>query len=204
MALQKARKTLCSALALFIGFSAVSFTPDTFAAIEADAAFEMNAAQLVEDIDFGWNLGNSLDSYVGTTLGCQDLSSETSWGNPKSTQTLIDGVKASGVNAIRVPVTWYNHMDASYKIDDAWMDRVEEVVGYVLKDDMYCILNVHHDTGENGWLKASGTNLETKKAMYKAIWEQLAARFNSYGDKLIFEGFNEILDDSNEWVNPSQ
>lgn len=87
MVLQKARKTLCSALALFIGFSAVSLTPDTF---EANAAFEMNAAQFVEDIDFGWNLGNSLDSYVGTTLGCQDLSSETSWGNPKSTQTLID------------------------------------------------------------------------------------------------------------------
>jgi hypothetical protein len=204
MVLQKARKTLCSALALFIGFSTISLTPVSFSSIEANADFEMNAAQLVEDIDFGWNLGNSLDSYVGTTLGCQDLSSETSWGNPKSTQTLIDGVKASGVNAVRVPVTWYNHMSDDYTIDSAWMDRVEEVVNYVLKDDMYCIINIHHDTGENGWLKASSTNYETKKAMYKAIWEQIAARFNSYGDKLIFEGFNEILDDSNEWVSPNQ
>lgn len=204
MVLQKARKTLCSALALFIGFSTISLTPVSFSSIEANADFEMNAAQLVEDIDFGWNLGNSLDSYAGTTLGCQDLSSETSWGNPKSTQTLIDGVKASGVNAVRVPVTWYNHMSDDYTIDSAWMDRVEEVVNYVLKDDMYCIINIHHDTGENGWLKASSTNYETKKAMYKAIWEQIAARFNSYGDKLIFEGFNEILDDSNEWVSPNQ
>lgn len=177
MVLQKTKKLLCTAVSLFIGVSAVSFTPNVLTDFEAEATFEQNAAQLVEDIDFGWNLENSLDSYVGTTLGCQDLSSETSWGNPKSTQTLIDGVKASGVNAVRVPVTWYNHMDSSYKIDDAWMDRVEEVVNYVLKDDMYCVLNVHHDTGENGWLKASDTNLETKKAMFKAIWEHISARF---------------------------
>lgn len=204
MVLQKTKKLLCTAVALFIGVSAISFTPNVLTDFEADAAFEQNAAQLVEDIDFGWNLGNSLDSYVGTTLGCQDLSSETSWGNPKSTQTLIDGVKASGVNAVRVPVTWYNHMNSNYKIDDAWMDRVEEVVNYVLKDDMYCVLNVHHDTGENGWLKASGTNYETKKAMFKSIWEQISARFEKYGDKLVFEGFNEILDDNNEWVNPNK
>ncbi len=175
------------------------------AALNADAAFEQTASEITADMGFGWNLGNSLDSYVGTTLGCQDLSSETCWGNPKTTQTLIDGVKASGVNTIRVPVTWYNHMDSNYQIDDAWMDRVEEVVKYVLdNNDTYCILNVHHDTGEKGWLRASSTNLETNKVMFKAIWEQIAERFGGYGDRLMFEGFNEILDDNNEWVNPSQ
>lgn len=200
MVLQKTKQVLCTALAILAGISFSDFKP-----VEADAAFEQTAAEVVEDMVFGWNLGNSLDSYVGTTLGCQDLSSETSWGNPKSTQTLIDGVKESGVNIIRVPVTWYNHMDSNYIIDDAWMDRVEEVVNYVLdNDDTYCILNVHHDTGENGWLKASSNNLDTKKEMFTAIWEQISERFGGYGDKLIFEGFNEILDDNSEWVNPSQ
>lgn len=66
------------------------------------------------------------------------------------------------------------------------------------------ILNVHHDTGENGWLKASSTNLDNKKAILKSIWEQVSERFGSYGDRLLFEGFNEILDDNSEWVNPSQ
>lgn len=203
MVLQKTKQILCTAFALLMGVSALGAGYASTAVIEANADFEQSAAQLVEDMGFGWNLGNSLDSYSGTTLGCQDLSSETSWGNPRSTQALIDGVKASGVNTIRVPVTWYNHMDSSYRIDGAWMDRVEEVVNYVLNDDMYCILNVHHDTGENGWLRASSTDLETKKEMLRAIWEQISERFGKYSDKLIFEGFNEILDDDNEWVNPS-
>lgn len=200
MVLKKTKQIFCTALAMLVGVSFSNFTP-----LETEAAFEQTAAEVVADMGFGWNLGNSLDSYVGTTLGCQDLSSETSWGNPRTTQTLIDGVKASGVGTIRVPVTWYNHMDSDYNIDDAWMDRVEEVVNYVLdNNDTYCILNVHHDTGENGWLKASSNNLDTKKEMFTAIWEQISERFSGCGDKLIFEGFNEILDDSSEWVSPNQ
>ena len=161
------------------------------------------AAALVEDIVFGWNLGNSLDSYSGTELGKNEgLSSETAWGNPKTTQELIDLVRDSGVNAVRVPVTWYNHMDSDYVIDEEWMDRVQEVVDYVIHDDLYCIINVHHDTGANGWLRASDMNLEENKAMFAAIWEQVSARFADYDEHLIFEGFNEILNDANEWVNP--
>lgn len=201
MLLKKAKRALCTALALAVGITAAAFRP-----IETEAAFEQTAAEVVADMGFGWNLGNLLDACPNTgTLNVGSISSETSWGNPKATQTLLDGVKKSGVDSVRVPVTWYNHMDpTTYKIDDAWMERVEEVVNYVLTDDMYCILNVHHDTGENGWLKASSTNLDNKKAILKSIWEQVSERFGSYGDKLLFEGFNEILDDNSEWVNPSQ
>lgn len=201
MVLKRAKQMLCTAIAVLVGISAANFRP-----IETDAAFEQTAAEVVAEMGFGWNLGNLLDACPNTgTLNVGSVSSETSWGNPKATQTLIDGVKASGVDSVRVPVTWYNHMDpTTYEIDDAWMNRVEEVVNYVLKDNMYCILNVHHDTGENGWLKASSTNLDNKKAILKAIWEQISERFGDYGDKLLFEGFNEILDDNSEWVNPSQ
>lgn len=161
------------------------------------------AAILVEKIDIGWNLGNTLDSYSGTELGKNEgLSSETAWGNPKASQEMIDLVKDSGFNAVRVPVTWYNHMDSDYVIDKEWMDRVQEVVDYVVNDDMYCIINVHHDTGANGWLRASDTNLEEDKAMFTAIWTQVCARFADYDGHLLFEGFNEILNDANEWVSP--
>ncbi|MDE6642163.1 MAG: cellulase family glycosylhydrolase [Acetatifactor sp.] len=161
------------------------------------------AADLVEDIVLGWNLGNTLDSCSGAELGKNEgLSSETAWGNPRATQEMIDLVKDNGINAVRVPVTWYNHMDSDYVIDEEWMDRVQEVVDYVMNDDMYCIINVHHDTGANGWLRASDTNLEENKAMFAAIWEQVSARFAGYNEHLLFEGFNEILNDTNEWVNP--
>lgn len=162
-----------------------------------------SAAVLVEKIDIGWNLGNTLDSCSGTELGKNEgLSSETAWGNPRATQEMIDLVKDSGFNAVRIPVTWYNHMDGDYVIDEEWMDRVQEVVDYVIKDDMYCIINVHHDTGANGWLRASDTNLEEDKAMFAAIWTQVSARFADYDEHLLFEGFNEILNDANEWVSP--
>lgn len=202
MVLQKAKQTLCTALALFVGISFSNFKP-----METEAAFEKNAVQTVADMGFGWNLGNSLDSYSGTVIGSNigSTSSETAWGNPATTKAMIDMVKKSGVKTVRVPVTWYEHMNPNtYEIDDVWMDRVEEVVNYVLDDDMYCIINVHHDTGEKGWLKANSTNLDQKKKMFTAIWEQISENFADYGDKLLFEGYNEILDESdNQWWNPS-
>ncbi len=185
--------------------SVIAFNVGT--GIEVNAAFEKNAEEIVADMGFGWNLGNSLDSYSGTVVGANigSTSSETAWGNPATTKEMIDMVKESGVETVRVPVTWYEHMDPNtYKIDEIYMNRVEEVINYVLDDGMYCILNVHHDTGEKGWLKANSTNLEHKKEMFSAIWEQVSANFADYGDKLLFEGYNEILDESaNQWYNPS-
>lgn len=69
-------------------------------------------------------------------------------------------IREAGFGAIRVPVTWYNHMDIDGKVNAAWMARVKEVVGYVLSQGMYCIINVHHDTGADSsgksyhWIKA--------------------------------------------------
>ena len=160
------------------------------------------ATEVVSDMVIGWNLGNALDSYVAGETG---LATETSWGNPYSTKAMIDGIKEAGFNAVRVPVTWYNHMDASTnQIDKEWMDRVEEVVNYVLDNDMYCIINVHHDTGEKGWLKATENGIDVKKAKFKTIWEQVSERFGEYGDKLLFEGFNELLDEESNWTKPGE
>ena len=160
------------------------------------------ATEVVADILIGWNLGNSLDSYIAGETG---LATEASWGNPYTTKAMIDGIKEAGFNAVRVPVTWYNHMDASTnEIDKAWMNRVEEVVNYVLDNDMYCIINVHHDTGEKGWLKASNNGIDIKKEKFQSIWEQVSERFGDYGDKLLFESFNELLDEENNWTKPGE
>jgi len=164
-----------------------------------DGPFEKNAIQVVYDIKIGWNLGNTFDA---KPEGITDLSTETSWGNPRVTKELIDLVKESGFNAIRVPVTWGNHMDADNQIDPEWMERVAEVVGYVLDNDMYCVLNVHHDTGTDGWLRASRSNEEPMKAKFITMWEQIANHFADAPDKLLFESFNEILTDQNHWNAP--
>lgn len=185
----------------------------TGVAQDAGDPFE-SAFGMVENLKVGYNLGNNLDSNPGTEdwwmqkingLSGAELADayETSWGQPKITQTMIDSITAKGFNIIRVPVTWRPHMDADNKIDEAWMDRVEEVVNYVLKDSAYCIINVMHDTGSGAWLYADATDYAQQTVKYQAIWHQVAERFKDYGDKLIFESFNEILNKQYSWTAPA-
>ncbi|MBQ7782854.1 MAG: cellulase family glycosylhydrolase, partial [Oscillospiraceae bacterium] len=94
---------------------------------------------IVNDMKIGWNLGNSLDA-IGNGMG-----SETAWGNPKTTKKMIDDIKAAGFNTVRIPVSWGRHTDAAGTVDESWMKRVKEVVDYAYDNDMYVILNSHHD-----------------------------------------------------------
>jgi hypothetical protein len=100
-------------------------------------------------------------------------------------------VKAAGFNTIRIPVAWDNHADqATGKIDAAWMDRVNEVVGYCINDSLYVILNIHWD---NGWLENNCT-LAQKEAVNKKqenYWTQIADRFEPFNGHLLFASANE-------------
>ena len=94
-------------------------------------------------------------------------------------------------------------MDKDGKVKDAWMNRVKEVVDYVIDNGMYCIINVHHDTGDGPqWLHASTATYNTNKAKYEYLWKQIAEKFKDYGQKLLFEAYNEMLDDNNRWNEP--
>ena len=100
---------------------------------------DITPKQFVLDMKIGWNLGNTMEANPG----------ETGWGNPKTTPAMIDAVKAMGFKTVRIPVTWQSHLGPApdYTIDKAWLDRVEEIVNYVLKDGMYAIVNTHHFGG---------------------------------------------------------
>ena len=157
------------------------------------------AAEAVKNMGVGWNLGNTLDANDGNL--CPDIvRSETMWGQPVTKPELMKMMKEAGFGAIRVPVTWYPHMDAAGKVDAAWMAHVHEVVDYVLNNGMYCILNVHHDTGEGSmWLHASTSVYNNVKERYEYLWKQIAEEFKDYGEKLLFESYNEMLDEYNSW-----
>lgn len=165
------------------------------------------AQEAVKNMHVGWNLGNTLDSHGEWIEKWGDGSTasfETAWGQPVTSPELIQMFADTGFGAIRVPVTWYQHMDkTTHEVDKKWMNRVEEVVNYVLDAGMYCILNVHHDTGTEGWLRADlNTNQETSEK-FKALWKQIAERFADYDHRLLFEAYNEILDINNTWNFPS-
>ena len=142
----------------------------------------LTAFQLVSDMGAGWNLGNSLES----------SDSETNWGNPKTTKSMIDAIAAKGFTTLRVPVRWDDHYSDSskYIISAEYMDRVETVVNYGLANGMYVILNVHHNDLQAA--VSSSTSAQNKiSEELAAIWKQIGTRFKNYGDKLIFEVNNE-------------
>lgn len=170
---------------------------NTYAASSETAYEAMNA------IGTGWNLGNTLDCSGSWIKG--DVSAyETAWGNPVTTKEMITAVKKAGFNAVRVPVTWDAHIDKNGNIDKKWLDRTREIVDYVISQDMYCILNVHHDGGSDGWLVASNKEYNNNKARFSGLWKNIAVSFKDYGDKLMFESFNEVLDANNNWGTPGK
>ena len=177
------------------------------APFHAEAAdFEM-AKDAVKNMGLGWNLGNTLDANDATKTWKTTAEHETCWGQPVTKPELIKMMKEAGFGAIRVPVTWYQEIDSEGKINDAWMKRVKEVVDYVINEGLYCIINVHHDTGADdgdfkSWIKADGTNYTQNKAKFEYIWKQIAETFKDYDQHLLFEGYNEMLDAKNTWNEP--
>lgn len=162
------------------------------------------ARDAVRNMRIGWNLGNTLDATGkrGRTLS-HPTDWETSWGQPVTTREMIHEFKLRGFNVIRIPVTWYPHLNDNDSIDRKWMERVAEIIDYVIDEGMYCIVNIHHDTGTHGWLNADPENYPAISRRFKAIWHQIAVRFRNYGERLLFEGFNEMLDKDGKWDHSS-
>jgi endoglucanase len=141
----------------------------------------ITSVQMAKEMIPGWNVGNSLEALPG----------ETSWGNPRISQVLIDAVKKAGFKSVRITVAWSKFTDANtFKIDESWLDRVEEVVNYVLSANLYAIINEHWD---NGWIQPTYSQQEYVNKRLAAMWQQIAVRFRDYDDHLLFAGTNEIM-----------
>ncbi len=156
---------------------------------------DLNQSQIVEAMGPGWNLGNQLESVT------DNVPQETNWGNPVITEKLIQSVKAAGFKSIRIPVSYFAKIDddKDYTIDSKWLDRVQEVVDYCIKNDLYAVINIHGDgynTIDGSWLLCNGKNQTEIKKKYKKVWKQIAERFKNYDEHLLFESMNEEFDGS--------
>ena len=177
----------------------VNVTEDAFTSIPTATASALTPQLVFDALSIGWNLGNQMDAY-----GENGVSSETIWGNPKCTQATFDGVKAAGFKSVRICVTWNGHIgDApGYRLEEKWLSRVEEIVGYAEKAGLVAIVNTHHD--ESFWLdiaKAYNNTTQNEKVKDEifCVWTQIANRFKDKGEWLIFESLNEIQDGGWGW-----
>ena len=170
----------------FHGFSA----PKT---AKAASFVNLNQSQITSAMGAGWNLGNQLEASLNGTPN------ETSWGNPTINANLIKAVKNAGFRSIRIPVSYLGKIgsNSSYTIDSSWLNRVQQVVDMCIANDLYVIINMHGDgyhSVDGGWLFCDGSNQTAIRAKYKACWKQIATRFQSYDQHLIFESMNEEFD----------
>lgn len=156
-----------------------------------------NAAQIASDITLGWCLGNTLDCY-DITWDVKNY--ETGWGNPYTTREMIQAVQAKGFNAVRIPVSWTDHLSEDGTVDADWMARVHEVVDYAMDCGVYTILNMHHD--DYTWLNPTYADEAEVTARYEKVWQQICAEFKDYDTTLLFEGLNEprVVGSANEWM----
>lgn len=190
-----ARRIVCAAVAVlllapFIGTAAAAGTSGAIRLPFRD----LSPAAITREMGLGWNLGNTMDGHSGF------MPSETAWQSAVTTGELIDAVHDAGFNTVRIPVTWGLKIDEENNdtIDPAWLNRVREIAGYCLRQDMYVILNIHHDGAEQtGWLRvaAEDEDLERVKEKFARVWEQIATAFSGCDEHVIFESMNEVKGD---------
>lgn len=178
------------------------------------------AADFAARMHLGWNLGNSLDAcLVSDEMKAKfsGLDTELCWSNPRTTRAMLHDIRTAGFDTIRIPVSWHDHFltentstiisgtvsrdssdipqnaagpDSHYTIDPAWMDRVAEVVDWALGEGFYVFLNTHHDISKEA-ICPTPEKREQSLLFIRRVWEQIAARFKSYDEKLVFEAMNE-------------
>ena len=163
--------------------SSEAANPLPFAALTGD--------ELVFEMGLGTNLGNTMDGHSGFTP------SETAWQSAVTTKAYMQALHDAGYNTVRIPVTWGNmitgDIDSGFSINENWLNRVQEIVDYCVSQDMYAIINVHHDGAEQtGWLLVASDEIDTVYYQFEQVWRIIAERFKDYDEHLIFESMNEI------------
>ena len=176
----------------------VSVSGEAGKAIPVTSAAALTPKKVFSAMAPGWNMGNQMDAISN------GISGETLWGNDKCTQATFDGVKAAGFKAVRICVTWEGHIGPApaWRLEENWLARVEEIVGYAEKAGLVAIVNTHHD--ESYWLDIAkaynnaSRNEQINEQIFN-VWTQIALRFKDKGEWLVFESFNEIQDGGWGW-----
>ena len=160
---------------------------------------ESEALAFTRRMGLGFNLGNTFDAIKANwNRNADEMTVETSWGAPRTSETVMIALKQAGFSSIRIPVSWHDHVDADYNISQRWLDRVQEVVDWAIGQDLIVILNIHHD--EDQFLPSAAHYEESARYVEK-IWQQLAERFGDYDERLVFESLNEprLVNTIYEW-----
>lgn len=213
--MKKLKVLLSVVLSLTIAFAlvptAISVSADTLSAKLTDMSdVSLGSLDFVQQkLKIGYNIGNQFDGCkrgenytIQTNFNSVEEQMdywETLWTNAPITEQYVQTIHSYGIQLVRVPVTWYNHLDGNGVIDPNFLARVKRVVDMIIENDMYCMINVHHE-GATSYSQRPLIFDEEHKASSEAylrnVWTQIGTYFQDYGTHLIFEAFNEVSDSS--------
>ena len=141
------------------------------------------AIQIVDEMGLGYNFGKTYNC-------CSSVDEESilyeqikTWGTILPTKNMINKIKKYGFKTIRFQILYTNLTDI---INSEWLIRTKEIVNWIIKNEMYCILCVYHD--KEFWISGK----ENSKNIYINFWKQVANQFVDNDEHLIFETLSEL------------
>jgi len=131
--------------------------------------------EAIKQMQRGINMGNTLEPPT-----------EGGWNNGPAQKYYFEDYKKAGFQTVRIPVRWDKHTGTTppYAIDVSWLNRVEQIVDWALEQNLFVIVNAHHED----WFYA---DYNLHKTRFDSIWSQIATRFQNKSDSLLFELVNE-------------
>jgi endoglucanase len=137
---------------------------------------QITAQEAIKLMERGINLGNTFDA----------PNYEGEWA-PAAKEYYFEMYAQAGFKTVRVPITWNKRIGTEdpFVIDPIFLSRIDTVISWCLKYDLFVIINVHHD----GWIKNTET-FDEKKPRFYALWSQLSEHYKDYSEKLMFEIIN--------------
>ena len=147
--------------------------------------YKYSAIEVVNDMGIGYNLGNTYNYSVDLGNDSIENFEIKTWGTILPTKKTIKIIKYNGFKTIRFQVKYMNYINEISPINFEWINKIKEIVKWIINSNMYCILSIYHD--KNYWL-FGGKN---SKNEYINLWTQIANEFKDFNRLLVFESFYE-------------
>ena len=106
----------------------------------------------------------------------------------------FDLIHKAGFDFVRVPIRWDTHaeMTTPYTIDTSFFNRIDQVIGWALENNLVVILDFHNYGGIM-------TDPQENEKRFIGIWTQIAVHYKDYPPQVLFE----LLNEPNDWLNAS-
>jgi len=156
---------------------------------------DISAAEWVSNVKIGFNLEgfcwDNLHRYNERPVALEDLIRSRP-DRPFNTRHEVEIIRNAGFNAMRITVAWGKATDLEWNIREDYMAKVQEVIGWMLDNDMYVYLSFGNESSVANYTAAGKAQWF---AIYEKLWTQIADAFKNYDERLIFEGMNEAYTD---------